>query len=397
MLYSVDITRGCVLKNRIYKIIFYLQSGLVYFSFGLFSFFLAKKRDSWVVIGVETASMLRNISSALPGSVSVNFAPNRFYTSYNYDYEIYSNSFILKLINIIYAPLLFGYLLNKHDRFMYLGGSGFLTPFDIGRENEFRILKGKDKCVICFFMGSEIRSFKLLEDFSKKNNMDVITTYQSISEAGIDSLEREKTRKRLAESADKYADKIINPSVDQISYIKRRTYPFIYFLSDELFCSSLAKFDNIDEIRVVHGPSSPIIKGTPLVRAAIKKLEIEGYRFKYIELINVPHETMLRELQNAHIVLNEFYAFVPGVFGLEAMANHCALLTSADENIETTLPHGANRAWCVTPYWSIYENLKYFLDNPELIKPQAISGYNWAKENYQYDSAVKKLHDVIND
>ncbi|WP_217541405.1 glycosyltransferase [Vibrio metschnikovii] len=385
------------MKKHIYKVIFYLQSVLVHISYCLFNIFNARKREGWVVIAVETASMLKNISNALSGSVSVNFAPNKFYSDYKYDYEIYSNSFIFKVINIIYAPLIFGYLLNRHDRFIYLGESGFLTPFDTGRDNEFRILKAKNKRIICFFMGSEIRSFKLLEDFSKKKNMDVITTYQPISHIGIDSPELENARRRLAESADKYADEIINPAIDQMSYIKRLTYPFIYFLSDDLFYSSLSKFDQMDEIRVVHGPSSPIIKGTPLVRAAIKKLELEGYKFKYIELINVPHQTMLRELQSAHIVLNEFYAFVPGVFGLEAMASHCALLTSADENIETTLPHGANSAWSVTPYWSIYDNLKKFLDKPELIKSQAIVGYNWAKKNYQYKSAVKKLNEIIND
>lgn len=386
---------GCDLKKYLYKVIFYLQGVLVHTSYCLFHFFRIRKQEGWVIIAVETAAMLKNISNALPGSISVNFAANKFYTDYKYDYEIYPSNFIFKVINIIYAPLLFGYLLNRHDRFMYLGGSGFLTPFDTGRYNEFRILKLKKKRIVCFFMGSEIRSFKLLEDFSKKKNMDVITTYQSITHIGIDSPEHESARKRLAESADKYADKIINPAIDQMSYIKRKTYSPIYFLSENLFYSSLSKFDQMDEIRVVHGPSSPIIKGTPLVRAAIKKLELEGYKFKYIELINVPHQTMLRELQSAHIVLNEFYAFVPGVFGLEAMANHCALLTSADENIETSLPHGANSAWSVTPYWSIYDNLKMFLDMPELIKPQAIAGYNWAKKNYQYDSAIKKLNEIL--
>ena len=35
------------------------------------------------------------------------------------------------------------------------------------------------------------------------------------------------------------------------------------------------------------------------------------------------------------IVLNGFYALMPGVFGIEAMANYCALMTAADETIES--------------------------------------------------------------
>lgn len=382
--------------KRIYKLISYVQNVLLNISYSTFKKINIKKRDGWVVVAVETASMLKNISAALPSSVSVNFASNRFY-DFRYDYQIYNNNIFFKLMNLVFSPLLLGYLLNRHDKFIYLGGIGFLSPLTDGREAEFKFLKRKNKNLICFFMGSEIRSFTLLNEYASRKKIDVITTYQGISHTGIDSERNEYYRKKLAEVADRYADKIINPAVDQMTYIKRRTYPFIYFLSDSLFKPSLEKFNDIKEIIILHGPSSPIIKGTPLVRAAIKKLKVEGYRFKYVELIDVPHEKMLNELQYAHIVLNEFYAFVPGVFGLEAMANQCALLTSADENIETTLPCGANKAWCVTPYWNIYDNLKNLLDNPEQIKFQASAGFKWAKANYQYDQAVNKLNEIVND
>ena len=79
------------------------------------------------------------------------------------------------------------------------------------------------------------------------------------------------------------------------------------------------------------------------------------------------------------------------------MANTCALLTSADENIETTLDEGANQAWKVTPYWMVYDNLKLFLDNPEMIKPQAIAGQKWAKKHCTYAAGAKKMNDIIND
>ena len=124
---------------------------------------------------------------------------------------------------------------------------------------------------------------------------------------------------------------------------------------------------------------------------------MEGYSFKYIELINEPHENILLALKSAHIVLNQFYAFVPGVFGIEAMASSCALLTSADENIESTLDEGANNAWKVTPYWSVYDHLKLFLDNPDMIKPQALAGHNWAKKHCTYAAGAKKMNDIIND
>ena len=82
----------------------------------------------------------------------------------------------------------------------------------------------------------------------------------------------------------------------------------------------------------------------------------------------MPNQVVLEHLKSAHIVLNQFYAFTPGLFGIESMANHCAVLMSADPNIETGLPQDSKDAWMITKYWEVYDNLKYLLDNPEKIK-----------------------------
>ena len=105
----------------------------------------------------------------------------------------------------------------------------------------------------------------------------------------------------------------------------------------------------------------------------------------------MPNDRVLDELKNAHIVLNQFYAFVPGIFGVEAMSSHCALLTSADESIETDFPIGSNKAWVVTRYFEIYDNLKKLLDNTQLIKPQADAGYSWVKKYAAMSSSGEKL------
>jgi hypothetical protein len=139
-----------------------------------------------------------------------------------------------------------------------------------------------------------------------------------------------------------------------------------------------------------------LIKGTPLVRAAVKKLQLEGYDFEYRELIGVSNHDMLEALNKAHVVLNEFYALVPGQFGVEAMASHCALMTSADEKIETSLPKGANSAWMVTEYWNVYDNLKRLLDDHSLIKQYADAGFIWAYENCSYQNSAAKMRNILN-
>ena len=131
------------------------------------------------------------------------------------------------------------------------------------------------------------------------------------------------------------------------------------------------------------------------MRAAVKKLQEDGYDFEYKELIDVPNQQVLSELRDSHVVLNQFYAFAPGVFGIEAMANHCAVLMSADFNIETELPQSAKGAWLITGYWQIYDNLKFLLDHPSEIKKFADTGYEFALNNYSYENASESIMNVF--
>lgn len=354
----------------------------------------ALRSKNWAVVGMETASMLHNLSSSIQNSTSVNFADNRFYKfSYKYSFPVVRNFKILDLI--WFRPWLLGKLLPEHKGFIYVGGTGFCLESLDGRDWEFGYIKKKNKKLVCYFVGSEIRSTRLMDDFGKVNDIDVITTYQRYSSPELFTDENESKRKLLGQSADKYADEIFNPSVDQIAYINRQTQPCQYFLPRSQFSFDVEKFSKPKKLVILHGPSSPLLKGTPLVRAAIKRLRTEGYQFEYRELINSSHDEVLNSLRNAHIVLNEFYAMVPGVFTMEALAKGCAVLTSADPRIEKSLSPEVSEAWCVTPYWLIYENLKQMLDDIDLVKKYATRGYEWALNNVVDDVASSNFIKLI--
>lgn len=384
------------LREFLKTFVFFNQKLLLFLSYYFFKFTTFKlKKIEWVIGTAEVANYLFLISQILKSNKSVCLYGNKFY-SHEYSYSVKSEwSLIKNLIIIFYGPLLLGYLTNKANNFFYIGGSGFLLSAIDGRNFEFSFLKKRSKRVHCYFVGSEIRSAKLLDELSKKLKIDVISSYQKLINPDIASPLAEKQRQMLAQSADNYASTIFNAPTDQISYIKSEVKPFIYIYPDENFSRNENKFENLKSIKIVHAPSSPLIKGTPLVRAAIKKLKDEGYQFEYKELMGIPNEELIQELREAHIVLNEFYAFVPGQFGVEAMASYCALLTSADELIETTLSKGSNKAWLVTRYYEIYENLKDLLDCPEKIKTIADSGYVWAQENASYTNASNTLNESL--
>ncbi|MDF1678190.1 MAG: hypothetical protein P1U32_05795 [Legionellaceae bacterium] len=380
------------MKQRIYAVyyiaLFFLQKRLLTLFYWLFALKKEKKWD-WVVGTREVANNIYFISGALTNACSVNLVANKYYLSNKYTVSIPEMpTFLVGMVRSIMGPILLAYLAARASGFFYIGREGFLLNSD-GRAYEFNFLKRKGKKIVNFFCGTDIRSPRLARELAVKLELDSYLNYYTSIYPGMFKDAAERQVERFANISDRYADMIFNAPVDQVSYLTKEQQAFFYTYPDSGFVRNDSKHENVEVITIVHAPSNPIVKGTGLVRAAIKKLELEGYAFKYIELIGVPNEEVITTLNTAHIVVNELYTFVPGLLGIEAMAAHCALLTSADKKIETFLPDGANEAWCVTRYWEIYDNLKLMLDDKALIKQYADRGYAWAHKNYR-ESAVRE-------
>ena len=124
-------------------------------------------------------------------------------------------------------------------------------------------------------------------------------------------------------------------------------------------------------------------------------LALDGFVFDYVEKIEVPNSEILEQLSKSHIVINELYAFMPGVFAIESMAHSCAVLTRADPHFEKSLPIGSDKAWVVTPSYLLYRNLRSLLENPELIETQALNGFKWALNNASLQSEGPKLQKIL--
>ena len=348
---------------------------------------------SWVVGTVEIASMVSNFARAVPDSYSVMLAPHRFY-DFAYDFEIHGSRGDW-LRYVFAAPWEFGRLAAIARGFVYVGANGFLLDGVDDREWEFRFLRRHGVHVVCLFTGSDIRSPVLMRRLQQETGLENLVTYLDQVSPIFAAASYDEQRKRTAAVADRHADVIFNAAVDQLSYLQAPTEPFPYFYPDDELLVEQAKHAASGPRIVVHAPSSPIIKGTQVVRAAVQRLHSEGYEFEYRELIEVPHAEVLATLREAHIVLNEFYALVPGVFGVEAMANGCALLTRADATIETDLPPGSNSAWMVTTAADVYANLRQLLDHPDQIAPQAAAGAAWVREHATVSASGARVRDIL--
>jgi hypothetical protein len=355
---------------------------------------------SWVVGAHDVASMITQIASVIPGSYSVALTRPRIYDADRYDWTPSSRIIRRKgpigiLQRVAYGPVLLAKLATRAGGVLYVGPHGFLRYGTDQREHEFKFLKRQGLRIGIYWCGSDIRSSVLMHELERETGMPNIFTYVGLIDPHRESASYEKAVRTRASLADTYADIVFDNPTDQKGYGKRYSEPFYYFMGNERFTAIDDKFSSLSPLVVVHAATSPVIKGTQLVRAAIQKLRDEGYKFEYVEMLTSTNDEVLEQLRHTHIALNQFYGFTPAVFGAESLAAGCAVLQSADGDVETSLAPGANEAWVVTKHHQVYDNLKNLLDHPETIRPQAVRGQDWARKYCSASATGEILRELL--
>jgi hypothetical protein len=389
------------IKKFILHLIFNFQKLILFLSFFFYSikkkiFYQKKKEISWVLGVVENAAVLKHLSLSIPNCYSVCLKKDSFYEDFNYDYFLTkNNSYLSDLKILFFGPILLGRLINEAQGFFYIWSTRFLINHIDEGFFEYKFLKKRKKKIVLFFIGSDIRSPSNAIKMAQERGDEVTANFFYLANPNLLSLDHEIKIKKRVLAAEKFSDQIYTSRIDQISYFKRETLPAIKSYPDQLFVKNLEKFDGLKITKIFHAPSSPIIKGTQLIRAAITRLKKENYKFEYKEANFLKNSLILEELKSTHIVLDQFYSHDLGIFSVEAMANCCVLMNSADENIETDLPKGSNDAWVVTKNYEIYDKLKFLLDNAHVQAEYAEKGYNWALQHTSQSAASKKLKTLL--
>ena len=137
-------------------------------------------------------------------------------------------------------------------------------------------LRNRGRIVVCYFTGSDIRSQPLMNEFGRDIRRDVVTTYEPLVSPGIASETADRHRRALVASAERHAQLIFNATVEQMSYFERPTEPALYFFPDEHITRRPQKWWDLSRPVIVHAPTSPVIKGTPLVHAASRLSRSRG-------------------------------------------------------------------------------------------------------------------------
>jgi hypothetical protein len=360
---------------------------LIFLVIGPFFFLigLIMEKRKFAIGTIEIANNIHFLSKVFPDSFTVNFITNVFYKQNTYDFGPYGR------LSFLFKPLLFAYLIPRASIFFYVWSVGYFNQ----RTIDFKILKFFRKKIITLFCGDDIRSPSAYRRFANEKVGDCFVNYL-ISPGGYGSESYEREKLDVVKEAVKYSDLILNYPVDNMSAMGKVGIPFPYMIDDQTFVPQKGKYDDLRLLTVVHAPSSSAVKGTSLVRAAIKKLQYEGYVFNYIEIMNKPNAFVNDVLAKSHIVLNQFYAFAPGLFGIEAMLLENVVLMSADPEVET-FPDGFSQSYVKTNYWEVYDKLRYCLDNPDKLAAIAARARAYVLANYAIESSARTYRKILNE
>ena len=350
----------------------------------------------WTLGVIEIAGLLSVLSKIIPNSFSYNFGKQFFgYSQYGWHFTHKGSESLNFFVSLFLRPFLFAKSIFRSESFLYLGSEGFLYSGIDQRKFEFKILKWQDKKIVNILTGSDIRSLKLMTMGQGQDLTENIASCISMLYPHLLDDDYDNKIKQRCQVINTYCDFVFSAPNDQKSYLANEIF-FPYLIPDSQFSRNDSKFKDLSTIRIVHAPSSPLIKGTLVIRSVIKRLKDEGFQIEYIECSDVANSTVLDLLSDAHIAINELYAFLPGVFGLEALSKFCVLVTRANSSLEPGLGIEADEAWVSCESIDLYEKMRTLLMCTSGLSSIAERGYLWAIENASEKIAGKRFINLIN-
>tara|TARA_B110001450_G_scaffold115401_1_gene109102 strand:+ start:192 stop:1289 length:1098 start_codon:yes stop_codon:yes gene_type:complete len=258
-------------------------------------------------------------------------------------------------------------MLRDADLFIFIWSSAFWDE-----ENLLKYLKSKNIPIVTMFLGSEIRDY---EEFSRKYN---ITRWKFPLKYFKTSALDKINKLRLHE---KYSTQIYSVPDQSLHALRSYRHLQLPFQVDK-FHFNIPKRD---KPIVIHCPSEPHIKGTDVIKDTLNKLKLEGVRFEFEYLSNIPHNELLFKLANADVLVDEIILHGPGLLGFEGMFSGCAVATK----FLYDSPPSFRPPILAIDEENIYEKLKLLLTNKKLRIELAIKGRDYALKNNDIKKIVK--------
>ena len=268
-----------------------------------------------VIQGVEICGIVADLASEMTAqghNVTTIVDPNRFFHK-RYDYRLtnclhdYSARLPLPLeIGSRFAQGLSYFSkpayrrLSMHVRHRICLEADLYIQVWSGWPGEYQLLRQlrtKGTKIVTLMLGSDVRHYPCFQQQYGEEDWPFPKEHLT---GILPKLKRLRMHER-------YADAIFSVP-DQMGLAVR---PY-HHLTVPIDCGSI-EFNLPDRARplVLHAPTNEAIKGSRVIEGALAQLKCEGFRFDYLPLKGVPHETVLKALSVADVLIDELLLHGP--------------------------------------------------------------------------------------
>lgn len=206
------------------------------------------------------------------------------------------NSVRRQMWKVVQAIALLAYIpvaLAKYDAFIFGSGESFLRGWDLP------VLRLFGKTVIAVFHGTDARPPFL--------NAAIVGTEGDVDVAG--TLAQTRRTKRFVRRVERYATFVINHALTAQFHEK----PFINWLYIGIPYGAKAPDSSVAErpagrTVIVHAPTRPGPKGTPLIERAVAALNERGHQIELVKLVGKTNAEVLQAIAGSDFVVDELYS-----------------------------------------------------------------------------------------
>lgn len=269
-----------------------------------------------------------------------------------------------------------GFLMGDCDVFICVWTKRSILPNQL----DIPFLKKMGKTVVMVCVGSDVRDYDSYKQYYR-NGCSAINTVPFPS----DPIEVALGSTRFVEE---HADVILSQP-NQSIYGVRAFHHFYVPLELSKYGANIPA----REIpKILHIPSRKAIKGTEYFTKALQTLEAEGVQFEFKFLEDLAHESVLAELQDADILLDELYFPLHGMLSAEAMASGCVVVNGDNESYEPIPP---NRPICKVTLEDLVPKLRELIVSKEKRHQLARHGLEYVRVHHDRAVVCQRVIDAV--
>ena len=215
------------------------------------------------------------------------------------------------MFNMLYRHAT-NYLYNNTDMYLHIWES-----LD-NKQADLKEFKKRNVKIVSWFVGDDIRHYPTaLKEFNIDNEYFLEYTKFPVY-----------VPMRKLRMHEKYSDVVF--SVPDQSSLALRPY-FHLQIPIDLSMYTFKKTGNTKPL-ILHIPTAPLLKGSPIFFKVMDELKAEGLDFEFKTVTGISNKEVRALLTEADILLDELYMHGPGMLGIEAMASGCCVVVKYLEN-----------------------------------------------------------------